>query len=84
MVDKLVNIPNDDTQNYPFCLIKPFIEPTNQYSLKFSKLLGQQIRKRFYFGDQYNKPLTDIVLFFSPLCGEPVLGAWNDNLKGIS
>ena len=26
MADKLMNIPNDDTQNYPFCRLQSFVE----------------------------------------------------------
>ncbi len=51
MADKLMYIPNDDTQNYPFSRLKLVVEtlwhstngPTNQNSLKFPKLLNQRI-----------------------------------------
>ena len=52
MADKLTYIPNDATQNYPFCrlelVVETFEKPTNQNSLKSPKFLGQQIRKRYY------------------------------------
>ena len=42
IADKLTYIPNDDTQNYPFCKLQlvvenlntHLIEPTNQHSIK--------------------------------------------------
>ena len=39
MADKLMNIPNDDTQNYPYCRFKLVVEmfenePTKQSSIK--------------------------------------------------
>ena len=41
MDDKLLYIPNDDTQNYPFCRLKSTLnEPTNQNSPKSRKLLS--------------------------------------------
>ena len=45
MADKLMYIPNDDTQSYPFCILIVFesLKP-----LKSLKLLSQQIRKRYY------------------------------------
>ena len=54
MVDKLMYIPNDDTQNYPFYRLKlkrlntQLNYPTNQNSLKPPKFLSQRIRKRYY------------------------------------
>ena len=56
MADKLMYIPNDDTQNYTFrrlnLLVETFKtqlnEPTNQSPLKSPKLLSQRIRKRYY------------------------------------
>ena len=51
MTDKLMYIPNDDTQNYHFCelqfVVKTFERSTNQNSPKSSKLLSQRIRKRY-------------------------------------
>ncbi len=54
MVNKLIFIPNDDTQNFPFCRLifvaetfnTQFNEATNQNLLKSKKLLRQRIRKR--------------------------------------
>ena len=57
MIDKLMYIPNDDTQNYPFCRLQLKLlkllntqlnEPTNQNSIKSSKLLHNRIRKRWF------------------------------------
>ena len=50
--DKLMYIPNDDTQNYPYHRLQLMVEildtqlnePTNQNSLKSRKLLSQIIR----------------------------------------
>ena len=48
MDDKLIYIPNDDTQNYPFCrlqlVVKTFGLPTNQNSKKGNKLQNVIIR----------------------------------------
>ena len=43
MVDKLIYIPNDDTQNYPFCRLKLLVETFKHSSLrtnqsKFTKI----------------------------------------------
>ena len=48
-----MNIPNDNAQNYPFCILKFVVEtldthfkkPTNQNPLM---VLHQRIRKRYY------------------------------------
>ena len=55
MADKLMYIPNDDTNNYPFCRLKLVVETfeyttesTNQKSPKSSKMLSQWIRKPYY------------------------------------
>ena len=37
MADKFMDIPNDDTKNYPFCRLQ-LNEPTNQNSLKVLKV----------------------------------------------
>ena len=56
MADKLMYIPNDDTQNKPFCRLKIVVEtfehstynaPTNQNLPKSTKLLSQPIRKLY-------------------------------------
>ena len=54
MADKLIYIPNDDTQNYPFSKLKLWLkvwtqnnDPTNQNSLKPPKFLSQRIRKHY-------------------------------------
>ena len=55
MAEKLLHIPNDETQNYTFCRSKLVVETfetllnelTNQNSLKSPKLLGQRTRKRY-------------------------------------
>ena len=52
MADKLMDIPNDDTQNYPICRLQLVVETfehstwwINQlkFNKKFPKLLSQQI-----------------------------------------
>ena len=58
MADKIKYIPNDDTQNYPFCSLKLFVETfelntqlnewIKQNSLKSPKLLSQRIGKRYH------------------------------------
>ena len=53
MADILMYILNENTQNYPFRRLHQWLnrldtqhnEPTNQDSIKFPKLLGQQMRK---------------------------------------
>ena len=42
MADKLMNIPNDDSQNYPFCILQLVIETIGHWTLwtnqsKFNK-----------------------------------------------
>ena len=44
MANKLMYNPNNDTQNDPFCRLKSLVEhsteePTNQNSMKFSKVV---------------------------------------------
>ena len=34
MADKLMHIPNNDTQNYSFCRLQLVIEPNNQNEIK--------------------------------------------------
>ena len=57
MAEKLMNIPNDDTQNYSFCrlqlMVKTFGQSTKWTNQsKFNKspkdCLNQQIRKSYY------------------------------------
>ena len=59
MADKLIYMPNDDTQNYPFCRLILVVEnwnvwntqhneTTNRNSQKSPNLLGQRITKRYY------------------------------------
>ena len=57
MADKILYIPNDDTQNEPVfrlqlvfetCLPTELNEPTNQNQLKNPRLLSQRIRKLYY------------------------------------
>ena len=56
MADKLMYIPNDDTQNYHFCRLQLVVEtfitqlnfPSNQNSEKASIVLSQPIGKRYY------------------------------------
>ena len=52
MADKLMYIPNDDEQNYPFCTLQWLIfldtqrnEPTNQNTTKILKLFDQTNNK---------------------------------------
>ena len=55
MANKLMNIPNDDTQNYPFCRIELMFktlyallnEPTNQNSIKVPKVFNSTNKKMF-------------------------------------
>ena len=52
MAGKLMYIHNDDTQNYPFSRLQLVVDThlsdeTNQNLIKFSKLLGQRIRKGY-------------------------------------
>ena len=53
MADKLMYIPNDDTQNYPFCKLLKHLktqlnESTNKNSMKANKVVeNQRIRKRY-------------------------------------
>ena len=66
-------IPNDYTQNYPFCRLQlgvetfeiQLFEPINYNSLKSAKLLSQQIRR-------YYKTLGTSVIK-SPICPPSVL-----------
>ncbi len=50
--DKLMNIPNDDTQNYPYCRIQlvdtQLDEPSKLIQRKSQKLLSQPMRKCYY------------------------------------
>ena len=43
IADKLMYIPSNDTQNYPFCrlqlVVETFNEPTNQNSIKVPKVI---------------------------------------------
>ena len=57
MADKILYIPNDDTQNEPAfrlqlvfetCLPTELNKPTNQTQLKNPRLLSQRIRKLYY------------------------------------
>ena len=47
MADKLMNIPNDDTQSNPFCrlqlMVKTIEHSTNQNPIKAPKALGTSI-----------------------------------------
>ena len=55
IADKLMYIPNDITQKYPFFILTLLVEafkiqrnePTNKNLVKTLKLMSQQIRKRF-------------------------------------
>ena len=65
MAYKLMYIPNNYTQNYPFCRLQyghlKRLEPTNQNLLKFQKMSSQLIRKCYYktFGTSViNSPMT--------------------------
>ena len=57
MADKLMYIPNDKTQNYPYCRLHLVVEtiwtinePTTQNSLKVQKVVKPtiRIRKRYH------------------------------------
>ena len=49
MADKLKYIPNDDTKNYPFRILKLVVEIFRHQPIKIQlKLLSQQIRKSYY------------------------------------
>ena len=41
MADKLMDIPNDDTQNYPYCRLKSVVE----HSTKWTKLKRTKVSK---------------------------------------
>ena len=53
MTDKLMNIPNDDTQSYPFCRLQlvdetfdtQINEPTNKISIKVTKVVKPTNKK---------------------------------------
>ena len=49
MADKLIYIPNDDTQNYHFyrlrLVVETFNEPTNQNSWKIPKVVNPTNKK---------------------------------------
>ncbi len=46
MTDKLMYIPNDETQNYPFCRLKLVLKHLNTQLIETTlKLLSQEIRK---------------------------------------
>ena len=48
MADKLVYIPNGDTQNYPFCRLQldsQLYEPTNQNSTQVPKVVEPRNKK---------------------------------------
>ena len=64
MVNKLMYIPKEDTQNYPFCRLQLGVKTFEQNQYKFLKLLSQRIRKRYY------KTLGTIVITIpmSPPC----------------
>ena len=55
MTDKLMYIPNDGTQNHPFCRLRLVVETfevvvkesTNQNSIKCLKLLSLRVRKLY-------------------------------------
>ena len=63
MANKLMFIPNDDTQNYPFCsknywlkrLNSQLNKPTNQKSLKNPKVVKPRNKKTLLknFGDHW-------------------------------
>ena len=56
MADKLMYIPNDDTQTYPFCRLQYRLkrldfqlnEPANQNSIKGTKVFKPTNKKRYY------------------------------------
>ena len=54
MADELMYIPNNDTQNYPYCRLQLVVRTLNlinqqiKIQLKSPKLLSQLIRKRYY------------------------------------
>ena len=51
MADKFMHVPNDDTQNNPFCnlhLVVETFETTNQNSIKVSKFVDPMKKKKFY------------------------------------
>ena len=68
IADKLIYIPNDDTQNYPFCRLK-FVVETFEHSIKITnqsnftkvpKVFKPTNKKTllYDFEDLYNKQLT--------------------------
>ena len=58
MVDKIMYIPNDDTQNYPFCTLQSVDKLTlnlmnrrNKIQLKFPKWVNELENAIINFGD---------------------------------
>ena len=47
MADKLMYIPNIDTQNYPYCRLQLVVETLNLLN-QVHKLLSQRIRELYY------------------------------------
>ena len=79
MADLLMYIPNEDTQNYPFCRLQLVIktvelntqlyEPKNQNLIKVPKFSSQRRRNRYYKVPKVVKPTDDCVInsLLSPL-----------------
>ena len=77
MAYKLLNIPNDDTQNYPSCRLQFVVgtfghltKPTNQNLLKTPKMLSQRLRKDYqnHLGTSViNSPLSPSFLLILQL-----------------
>ena len=52
MAQKLMYIPNDDIENYPFCRLQSWFktfQPTNQNSMKVPKVVKPINKKKGYY-----------------------------------
>ena len=73
MVNKFMSIPNDNTQNNPFCKLQLVVETfvhltleTNQSKLKVPKVVEPMNKKTLLenFGDKYNKQPNKLPEFY--------------------
>ena len=57
--DKLMYIPNDKTQNYPFCRLQLVLDaPTNQNSIKVPKVVNPTNKKTLLIKTLGNSPMS--------------------------
>ena len=45
---KLIYIPNDNKQEYPFCVLKSLVEPANKIYLKSPTILTKRMRENVF------------------------------------